>query len=143
MTWAALCLSVSGMATESRIGVRIKRARERKRMRQQDLAAAVGVSRTTVDAWEHNRAYPRNRIGALEEVLGISLDDAPALDGLTGTDEWEDGVLADTEMSEELRVAIVRGSRAARAEYVRRKRELRAARERRESARSDHGTSAG
>ena len=139
-----MCLSVSGMATESRIGVRIKRARERKRMRQQDLAAAVGVSRTTVDAWEHNRAYPRNRIGALEDVLGISLDDAPAAaDALEPTDDWEAAVLADRDIPDEVKVSLVRGSRAARAEYVRRKRELRAARERRESVPSDHGTSAG
>jgi transcriptional regulator with XRE-family HTH domain len=47
-------------------------------MRQQDLAAVLGVSRTTVDAWENDRAYPRSSIGAIEVVLGISLaDDEP------------------------------------------------------------------
>lgn len=62
------------MATDGPIGTRIRRARERKRMRQQDLADALGVSRQTVDAWENNRAYPKSSIGALEEVLDVSLD---------------------------------------------------------------------
>lgn len=62
------------MATESPIGTRIRRARERKRMRQADLAKALGVSRQTVDAWENDRSYPRSSIGAIEEVLGISLN---------------------------------------------------------------------
>lgn len=62
------------MATDGPIGTRIRRARERKRMRQRDLADALGVSRTTVDAWENDRSYPRSSIGALEEILGVSLD---------------------------------------------------------------------
>src|SRR5215469_774401 len=65
---------MSPMADPS-IGPKIRRARERKRMRQQDLADALGVSRTTVDAWENGRAYPRSSIGALEHVLGIGLDE--------------------------------------------------------------------
>lgn len=64
------------MATDGPIGTRIRRARERKRMRQQDLADALGVSRTTVDAWENDRSYPRSSIGAIEDVLGISLNDS-------------------------------------------------------------------
>lgn len=63
------------MATERPIGTRIRRARERKRWTQQQLAAQLGVSRTTVDSWENDRAYPRSSVGALEEVLGISLSD--------------------------------------------------------------------
>ena len=63
------------MAAEPRIGTRIRRARERKRMSQDGLAAALGVSRSAVNAWENDRAYPQNSIGALEDVLGISLTD--------------------------------------------------------------------
>ena len=63
------------MATDPPIGTKIRRARERKRMSQEELAEAVGVHRVTVSQWEADRAYPRNRIGALEEVLGISLED--------------------------------------------------------------------
>lgn len=65
------------MATD--IGTTIKRARERKRWSQRELAARLGVDRKTVDNWEHGRTRPASSIGALEEVLGISLgEDAPA-----------------------------------------------------------------
>jgi DNA-binding XRE family transcriptional regulator len=54
------------------LGTRIKRARERARprMKQEDLAAAVGVDRKTVDNWENARSRPKSSLGALEEVLG-------------------------------------------------------------------------
>ncbi len=61
------------MATE--IGTRIKRARERKRWSQRQLAEALKVDRKTVDNWENHRTSPRSSIGAIEEVLGVSLDD--------------------------------------------------------------------
>ena len=112
------------MATGTRIGTRIKRARERKRMRQQDLAVALGVSRTTVDAWEHDRAYPRSSIGALEDVLGISLGDAPAAAAeLVPEDQWEADVLSDPDLTDELKVQLVNESRAARRAYRQRKAE--------------------
>lgn len=63
------------MATE--IGTRIKRARERKRWSQRQLAGALGVDRKTVDNWENGRTTPRSSIGAIEEVLGVSLDGVP------------------------------------------------------------------
>ena len=55
------------------LGTRIRRARERKRMSQEDLARALGVHRVTVGQWETDKASPRNSIGALEEILGVSL----------------------------------------------------------------------
>ena len=64
------------MATEPDIGTKIRRARERKRMSQKQLAAALGVSRSAVNAWENNRALPQSSVGALEAELGCSLDDA-------------------------------------------------------------------
>ena len=48
---------------------------ERKRMDQAQLAGKLGVSRSAVNAWINDRAYPQNSVGALEEVLGISLSD--------------------------------------------------------------------
>lgn len=57
--------------------MKIKRARERLRMTQADLAARIGVSQKTIDNWEHDRRYPKSSIGALEDVLGVSLDDDP------------------------------------------------------------------
>ena len=66
---------MSGMAPRPRIGTRIRRARERALLTQQQLADAVGVSVRAVNDWENDRAYPRNRIGALESVLGVNLLD--------------------------------------------------------------------
>ena len=60
-----------------KIGKTIKRARERKRMSQAEAAAALQVSRSALNAWENDRAYPRSSIGAIEELYGISLDTDP------------------------------------------------------------------
>ena len=48
---------------------------ERKRMNQAQLATAIGVSRSAVNSWINDRAYPLHSVGALEEVLGVSLED--------------------------------------------------------------------
>jgi len=58
------------------IGTKIRRARERKRWSQRELAEHLGVNRKTVDNWENGRTQPASSIGALEDILGISLDDA-------------------------------------------------------------------
>jgi transcriptional regulator with XRE-family HTH domain len=63
------------MATD--IGTRIKRARERMRWSQQRLADALSVDRKTVDNWENGRTRPRSSVGALEAILGVSLDPGP------------------------------------------------------------------
>lgn len=55
----------------------IKRARERKRMSQADLAKALGVSRGAVNSWENDRSRPLSSLGALEEILDIDLTAAP------------------------------------------------------------------
>jgi transcriptional regulator with XRE-family HTH domain len=69
---------MSGMAmTPPSLGARIRRARERRQLSQEDLARAVGASVRAVGDWENNRRKPRNRLGALEEVLGVSLDGEP------------------------------------------------------------------
>lgn len=44
-------------------------------MDQNQLARALGVSRSAVNAWINDRAWPQNSIGALEKILGVSLDD--------------------------------------------------------------------
>lgn len=69
--------TVCCMATEPRIGTRLKRARERLRMSQADVADALGVSRSAVNAWETDRAYPRSAVGALEQLLSVRLTDEP------------------------------------------------------------------
>lgn len=52
------------------LGTRIRRARERKRMKRPELAAALGVSLKTIDNWENDRTNPRDSLGALGELLG-------------------------------------------------------------------------
>ena len=60
------------------LGTQIRRARERKRWTQQELADAVEVGRDTVVKWENDQRAPKNRIGAIEEVLEIDLTGIPA-----------------------------------------------------------------
>jgi transcriptional regulator with XRE-family HTH domain len=59
------------------LGTRIRRARERARLSQEDLAKAVGASVRAVGDWENDRRRPRNRLSVLEDVLGVSLDAGP------------------------------------------------------------------
>ena len=61
-------------------GLRIRRARERRRWSQQRLADELGVGIRTVGRWERGEAEPRNAIGALDDVLGLNLDDSPPVD---------------------------------------------------------------
>ena len=62
------------------LGTRIRRARERKRWTQQQLADAIGVGVRAVGTWERGKASPRNAIGAVEHVLGVDLTGAAAPD---------------------------------------------------------------
>lgn len=55
------------------LGQRIRRLREGRQFSQQQLADLVGVNLRTVGNWESDKAPPRNRMGALEEVFGVSL----------------------------------------------------------------------
>lgn len=132
------------MDTDTAIGTKIKKRRQVLRLTQQELAATLGVSKSTVANWERGKHFPLRYLGAVESVLGISLDgEPPAVPELTPTDEWEASVLADRDLPEQWKISLVRESRAARAEYVRVKRERRAAQARQESGRSDPGRQAG
>lgn len=53
-------------------GQQIKEARERKRMTQAELADELGVSMRTVGSWERGESVPRNRYGAIVDLLDIS-----------------------------------------------------------------------
>lgn len=52
------------------LGKRIRRARERARLTQRQLAEAVEVDRKTVGNWESGVSNPRSSLGRLEAVLG-------------------------------------------------------------------------
>lgn len=108
------------MATDTRIGTSIKRARERKRWTQRQLADALGVDRKTVDNWENHRTSPRSSIGALEEVLGVSLTGQPDADPLAAAiipeNQWEYDVLNDEALPVDVRRALVLDWRRGRDE---------------------------
>ncbi|HEY8474996.1 MAG TPA: helix-turn-helix transcriptional regulator [Natronosporangium sp.] len=62
------------------LGLRLRRARERARLTQRELAERVGVDRKTVGNWESGVSSPRSSLGRLEAVLkdyGFSLDADP------------------------------------------------------------------
>jgi transcriptional regulator with XRE-family HTH domain len=65
------------MADGLPIGVRIARRRQALGMRQEDLARKLGVSKSSVANWESGKHFPQRKLGAVEAVLGISLDTAP------------------------------------------------------------------
>lgn len=55
------------------LGQRIRAARERRMMTQQELADLVEVDKKTVGNWERGRTHPRNRLGKVVEVLGLEM----------------------------------------------------------------------
>ena len=56
------------------LGKVIARARHRKKLTQAELARKLGVNRATVINWEKGTHFPQRHLGAVEEVLGISLE---------------------------------------------------------------------
>jgi len=102
------------MPARPKVGAQIRRARQLLDMRQQDLADKLGVSRNTVDSWEHDRSYPQRKLARLEQVLGITLEGEP---GLVPRNEWEQATLADPDLPDEIKRAFVIEWRAARAAY--------------------------
>lgn len=81
-------------------------------MDQIQLAEALGVSRSAVNAWINDRAYPMNSIGALEDLLGVDLTG----DGQAEvyTDPEEAALWALDRFSEDDRRKFIAALRAAR-----------------------------
>ena|ERR1700735_368505 len=107
-----MCLIVTNMATEPSLGTKIRRARERKRLSQQDVADALGVSRSAVNQWENDRAEPRNSIGAIEALLGVNLDGSPGVEPYVTQDEAT--IWSLTTFTEDERLALIRALREER-----------------------------
>lgn len=57
------------------IGAKIRKRRQQLRMSQQELANAIPVNVSSVINWEQGKHFPRRYLGAIEQVLGISLED--------------------------------------------------------------------
>ena len=62
------------MADGLPIGIRIARRRQALGMRQEDLARKLGVSKSSVANWESGKHFPKRKLGAVEQVLGVRLD---------------------------------------------------------------------
>lgn len=104
------------MQPDPALGLVIRRARERRRMTQQQLADAAGVSLRTVSNWELGHHVPRNRTGVLEDILGISLGGEPQAPAIVPEYEWERLLLLDETLPYAERVQIIEVTRRARAE---------------------------
>jgi DNA-binding transcriptional regulator YiaG len=49
----------------------IRRARERRRLSQEELAALLQVSSKSIGRWERGETIPKSALGALEQVLAL------------------------------------------------------------------------
>jgi transcriptional regulator with XRE-family HTH domain len=98
------------MATD--LGTKIRRARERARKSQQDIADALGVNVKTVNNWENGRTEPASSLGALEELLGVNLSDGSGVDTYADPDEAE--IWALTQFSPSERRALIEALRRER-----------------------------
>jgi transcriptional regulator with XRE-family HTH domain len=112
------------MAPQPRIGTRLRRAIERKRMDQADVARALGVSRSAVNAWVNDRTYPRNAIGALEALLDVDLTSPEG--GEVYTDAHELAIWEDESLPEDERRELIADLRERRRRHDRRKHDRRA-----------------
>jgi transcriptional regulator with XRE-family HTH domain len=71
------------VAVDTPIGTRIAKRRQVLGITQEDLARELSqltgrpVSKSTVANWERGRHYPQRYLGAIEEVLGVTLDTEP------------------------------------------------------------------
>lgn len=54
-------------------GATIRRARQKARMKQRELADRLGVHETTVGYWERDKFFPERHWAALNDLLHISL----------------------------------------------------------------------
>jgi transcriptional regulator with XRE-family HTH domain len=61
-------------------GARIAKRRHQLGWTQVELAARIGVSPSSVADWERGVSYPKKKLGKVEEVLGVRLDDEPQPD---------------------------------------------------------------
>jgi transcriptional regulator with XRE-family HTH domain len=57
------------------VGGRIAKRRHQLGWTQIELAGRLGVSPSTVANWERGASYPKKKLGLVEQVLGVPLDE--------------------------------------------------------------------
>lgn len=65
------------MATGTPLGTRIRKRRQVLHLTQEDLAARLSVSKSTVANWERGKHFPQRYLGAVEAILGPLEDEEP------------------------------------------------------------------
>ena len=132
LAWVSVALTVPkwpvtmyGMATDP-LGLRIRRARERRRWTQKQLAEAMPASPQgrrpgvrSIGRWERGEAVPRNAIGALEVTLGISLSESGNGElWYNPEDPIERGIAEDPLLPQADKRAFIAQLRARREQYA-------------------------
>lgn len=87
LAWLAfLYLPATLRVVSTELGQRLRDARERAGLTQQQVANEIGVSLRTVGNWERGETVPQNRLAKLEDLLSVQLrPNAPALRPVYGT----------------------------------------------------------
>ena len=98
------------------IGRRIARRRHQLGWTQVELAERLGTSPSTVANWERGASYPKKKLGKVEQVLGVSLDEPPRQEGLAAEDDWEAAILGDPNLTDGEKREIILRSRRVRNE---------------------------
>lgn len=79
--WPKVALVSTAMPTaDLPTGEQIRRAREARRMTQEQLARELGVGTRSIGRWERGEAVPRSALGAIRQLLDLedNRDDAQA-----------------------------------------------------------------
>lgn len=81
--WPLVSLHSGGMVT----GKDIRRARERRRLSQEQLAGLLEVSSKSIGRWERGETIPKSALGAIEQIL--HLGEQPDEPGLSEASDAE------------------------------------------------------
>lgn len=104
------------MALAPDYGRRIRLRRQALGMSQEQLGEAVGASASAVISWESHRHAPTRKQGAIESVLGISLDgDEPE------QPDPDEETLMSLDLDPQERAKLIEAYRAIRAQGARRR----------------------
>ena len=102
------------------IGTRIKKRRQVLGWTQEELTVRLGVSKSTVANWESGKHFPLRHLGAVEAVLGVSLDESeepgPLDDLKPWQHDWERLVAEEEYLPDDIKRRMIEDWRRARSE---------------------------